>query len=195
MRIFRTVGGAVVLIVAGHLTSDALDAQAAPDYTIRQLSPPGEPASRVSGAWAVDPRGEWVAFVGDVESAGADAVYAMRRNGSDLHRLSPLSASGAIAELAFSPDGRRVLYRGDLEVDGLGEIWSVAPWESAAAAVKLNGALTGAGALYFRVPGWATGWPMWWTREPARRPGVCRSPVPARSACGSIRPRQETRRS
>jgi hypothetical protein len=129
----------------------ALPAQTPPDYAIRQLSPAGEPASRVSGSWAVDPRGEWVTFVGDVESAGADAVYAMRRNGSELHRLSPLAATGAIAQLAFSPDGRRVLYRGDLEVDGLVEIWSVAPWGSAASAVKLNGPLAGAGVLYFRV--------------------------------------------
>ena len=149
----RSLAALAVLQLAAALPGlGTLAAQEPPDYAIRQLSPSGEPASRVSGSWAVDPRGEWVAFVGDVESAGADAVYAMRRNGSDLHRLSPLAAAGAIAQLAFSPDGRRLLYRGDLEVDGLGEIWSVAPWESAAAAVKLNGALTGAGALYFRVP-------------------------------------------
>lgn len=141
-----------VCLIAATCAAPELLAQMAPNYAIRQLSPAGESASRVGNAWTVDPRGDWVAYVGDVEVAGAEAVYAMRRNGSELHRLSPLAASGAISDLAFSPDGRRVIYRGDLEVDGLAEIWSVAPWQSAASAVKLNGALTGAGALYFRVP-------------------------------------------
>lgn len=143
---------AALQIAAVLFGVEPLAAQAAPDYAIRQLSPEGEPGSRVANSWTVDPRGNWVAFVGDVETAGAEAVYAMRRNGSELHRLSPLGATGAIAQLDFSPDGRRVLYRGDLDVDGLGEIWSVAPWDAAAAAVKLNGAVTGAGVLYFRVP-------------------------------------------
>jgi len=149
-----TAGAARTVVVVFTLLSGtvALRAQAAPDYTIRQLSPSGEPASRVAESWALDPRGEWVAFVGDVESAGAEAVYAMRRNGSDLHRLSPLGATGAITQLDFAPDGRRIIYRGDLDVDGLGEIWSVAPWQSAAAAIKLSGPVTGAGVLYFRVP-------------------------------------------
>ncbi len=148
-----TITASLVLALAGALLgSGGLAAQAPPPYEIRQLSPSGEPASRVSSPWAIDPRGEWVAFIGDVEIAGAEAVYAMRRNGSDLHRLSPLGATGSIAQLAFSPDGRRVLYRGDLEVDGLGEIWSVAPWGSAAAAVKLNGPVSGDGVLFFRVP-------------------------------------------
>ena len=94
----RSLAALAVLQLAAALPGlGTLAAQEPPDYAIRQLSPAGEPASRVSGSWAVDPRGEWVAFVGDVESAGADAVYAMRRNGSDLHRLSPLAAAGAIA--------------------------------------------------------------------------------------------------
>ena len=38
-------------------------------------SPPGEAASSVTFQWRIDPRGEWVVFVGDVESAGAQAVY------------------------------------------------------------------------------------------------------------------------
>jgi Tol biopolymer transport system component len=151
---FRGAGttAAVLLFHLLLLATGPLAAQAAPDYSIRQLSPSGEPSSRVADPWAVDPRGEWVAFVGDVESAGAEAVYAMRRNGSDLHRLSPQGATGAITQIDFSPDGQRILYRGDLDVDGLGEIWSVAPWQSAAAAIKLSGAVAGAGVHYFRVP-------------------------------------------
>lgn len=152
MRSSSIVAIAAVQVVSFTLGIERLAAQEAPDYIRRQLSPAGEAASRVGGTWAIDPRGDWVAFVGDVEIAGAEAVYAMRRNGSALHRLSPLGATGAITQLAFSPDGRRILYRGDLEVDGLGEVWSVAPWDSAAAAVKVSGALTGAGVLFFRIP-------------------------------------------
>jgi len=152
MRKLSFVDAVRISLVLAAAQTPRILAQLPPDYAIRQLSPAGEPASRVGNAWTVAPHGDWVAYVGDVEVAGAEAVYAMRRNGSELHRLSPLAATGAISELAFSPDGRRVVYRGDLEVDGLSEIWSVAPWESAASAVKLNGALTGAGALYFRVP-------------------------------------------
>ena len=134
------------------LGGGALFAQSAPDYTIRQLSPNGESASRLSSTVAIDRRGEWVAFAGDVEFSGAEAVYAVRRNGSGLHRLSPYGALGAIVQVEFSADGRRVIYLGDLELNGRDEIWSVAPWSSAASAVKLNVAVTGFGVVGFRVP-------------------------------------------
>lgn len=143
---------AALLLVAGLASADALAAQAPPPYALRQLSPAGEPGSRVGTAWDIDPRGEWVAFAGDVELAGAEAVYAIRRNGSTLHRLSPYGAPGAITQLAFSPDGRRVIYAGDLELNGRREIWSVAPAGPAAAALKLNGPVTGAGVKFLRVP-------------------------------------------
>ncbi len=95
-----------------------------PDYAWRQFSPPGEAGSSVRYHWKIDPRGEWVVFVGDVENAGAEAVYAMRRNGAALYRLSAYGAPGSIAELLLSGDGRRVIYRGDLETDGRNELWS-----------------------------------------------------------------------
>ncbi len=143
---------AALQIALIQLGTGGLAAQEPPDYVRRQLSPDGETASRVSSPWEIDPRAEWVAFAGDVEITGAEAVYAVRRNGADLHRLSAYGALGVIGQLAFSPDGRRVLYRGDLEVDGRSELWSVAPWATAADAVKLNGPMTGAGVLFFRVP-------------------------------------------
>lgn len=152
MRKSCIAAAAALRIVAGHLIPEELAAQAAPDYTIRQLSPTGEPSSRVANAWTVAPKGDWVAYVGDVETAGAEAVYAMRRNGSELHRLSPLAATGAITQIDFSPDGRYVVYSGDLDVNGLNELWRVAPWETAASAVKLNQPVTGAGVLSFVVP-------------------------------------------
>ncbi len=141
----------VYLLAAVGATAGIL-AQAPPNYATRQLTPSGDPTSHVNWARLIDARGEWVVFVGDVEAAGAEAVYAIRRNGSDLHRLSPYGASGAISGLYLSRDGRRVLYQGDLEVDGLSEFWSVAPWGTAGAAEKLNVPVSGTGVGFLRIP-------------------------------------------
>ena len=139
-------------IAAGllHLAA-TVHAQTPPDYLVRQLTPSGDPASRVS-SWEIDPRGEWVAFVGDVESAGQEAAYAMRRNGSELRRLSSYGAPGTIDFLRFSPDGRRVLYAGDLETNGRRELWSVLLPGSAVSAVKLSLAVTGMGVVMTQLP-------------------------------------------
>ncbi len=122
-----------------------------PDYVRRQLSPPGEAASSVSFQWRIDPRGEWVVFIGDVESAGAQAVYSMRRNGAELHRLSPYSPAGTIGRLELSRDGRRVVYSGALETNGRPEVWSVPLAGTPAAAVKLNLPVIGEGVTFFTV--------------------------------------------
>jgi hypothetical protein len=148
MRNRRAAG--IAVLVGAVLGLGALGAEEPPDYLRRTLSPAGEPASRVNG-FAIDPRGEWVAFVGDVELAGADAVYAMRRNGADLHRLSAYGSFGGVTRVDFSADGRRVVYQGDLEVDGRSEIWSVVPWGSPATAVKLNVPVVGAGVGFLRL--------------------------------------------
>ncbi len=123
-----------------------------PDYAWRQLSPPGEVGSSVRSLWKIDPRGEWVVFVGDVENAGAEAVYAMRRNGAALYRLSAYGAPGSIAELLLSGDGRRVFYLGDLETDGRNELWSAPIPGTPASAVKLNVAVQGQGVEHWSVP-------------------------------------------
>jgi hypothetical protein len=124
-----------------------------PDYLRRQLSPTGEASSFVRSNALVDRRGEWIAFVGDVEDAGAEAVYSMRRNGSVLHRLSPYANLGSIKQLAATADGRGIVYYGDLETDGLDEIWTVPFWGTPASAVKLNLPVTGLGVqLLFVSP-------------------------------------------
>lgn len=122
-----------------------------PDYVRRQLSPAGEAASSVTFQWRIDPRGEWVVFIGDVENAGAEAVYSMRRNGGELHRLSPYAPAGTIERLELSQDGRRVVYSGALETNGLSEIWSAPLAGPPAAAVKLNLPVIGDGATSFFV--------------------------------------------
>lgn len=120
-----------------------------PPYVRRQLTPSGEAASAVSFRWLVDRRGEWVAFVGDVENAGAEAVYAMRRNGGELHRLSPYAPVGTVDRLEATADGRGVVYSGDLETNGLVEVWSAPFSGSPASAIKLNLPVTGVGVQYF----------------------------------------------
>lgn len=123
-----------------------------PDYLWRQLSPAGEPGSSVRFLWKADPRGEWVVFVGDVENTGAEAVYSRRRNGGELHRLSPYGPIGAVQSLEISTDGRFVIYRGDLEVAGLDELWSAPLAGTPASAVKLNLPVTGAGVVGSTMP-------------------------------------------
>ena len=118
-----------------------------PDYAWRQLSPAGEAGSNVRAWWEINPRGEWVTFVGDVENTGAEAVYAIRRNGATLHRLSPYGPAFAVADLDLSPDGRRVLYRGELETNGLSEAWSAPLAGAPTDAVKLNLPVVGYGVL------------------------------------------------
>ena len=145
----RVLRQAVVpaLVALTVLVSSVAEAQLSlpPNYVWRQLSPTGEAASSVSFLWRIDPRGEWVVFVGDVESAGAEAVYSMRRNGSDLHRLSPYAAAGTIETFELSPDGRRVIYSGAFETNGLTEVWSAPLAGPPAAAVKLNLPVIGEG--------------------------------------------------
>ncbi|MEO7975299.1 MAG: hypothetical protein ABIU84_17100, partial [Thermoanaerobaculia bacterium] len=119
-----------------------------PPYLRRQLTPTGEALSSVRFLWLVDRRGEWIAFIGDVEDAGAEAVYAMRRNGSALHRLSPYAPVGTVNRLELTADGRGVVYSGDLETNGLVEVWSAPFSGTPASAVKLNLPVTGAGVLY-----------------------------------------------
>lgn len=140
----------VYLLAAVGATAGIL-AQGPPNYDVRLFSPAGDPASEVTFSHLPDPRGEWIVFVGDVELSGAEAVYAQRRNGSDLHRLSVYAPLGTIGGFLFAADGRRVLYLADLDVDGLDELWSVEPWSSAASAIKLNVPVTGAGVLMMRA--------------------------------------------
>lgn len=138
--------------IAGILGTGPLAAQTIstpPDYLRRQLTPSGEAASSVSFRWLVDRRGEWVAFVGDVENAGAEAVYAMRRHGAELHRLSPYAPIGTVDRLELTADGRGVVYSGDLETNGLVEVWSAPFSGTPASAVKLNLPVTGVGVQFF----------------------------------------------
>lgn len=172
---------AAALVAAGAAPEPSVAEEPLP-YLVRQLTPSGEAASRVATSWALDPRGEWVAFVGDIEIAGADAVYALRRNGSAPHRLSPYAAANAIHKLGFSADGRQVIYQGDLEVDGQDEIWSVPPWGTVATAVKLNGAVTGAGVQTFALP--RTGDRIVYIAETAAGKGVWSVPAAGPAGAG-----------
>ncbi len=140
-------------VLAGALWTAQAAAQTIstpPPYVRRQLTPTGEALSSVSFRWLVDRRGEWVAFVGDVENAGAEAVYSMRRNGSELHRLSPYAPVGTVNRLELTADGR-VVYAGDLETNGLVEVWSAPLSGTPASAIKLNLPVTGDGVLYFYI--------------------------------------------
>ena len=128
-------GFAALLLVAGAAGGQL---SVPPNYEWRQMTPTGEAGSSTTYQWMVDPRGEWVVFVGDIENAGAYAVYSMRRNGSVLHRLSPYAPSGEIQNVRLTDDGRRVVYQGDLETDGLAELWSAPLDGTPASAVKLN---------------------------------------------------------
>ena len=73
----RAAGASLALATLLLLTAGTAHAQLSlpPDYVRRQLSPAGSSAPSVTFQWRIDPRGEWVVFVGDVESAGAQAVY------------------------------------------------------------------------------------------------------------------------
>lgn len=142
-----------LLVLTAHFAAGA-SAQLSlpPDYVWRQFSPPGEAGSAVRFLWKMDPRGEWVVFVGDVENTGAEAVYSRRRNGDELHRLSPYGPIGAVQSLELSADGRFVIYRGDLATAGLDELWSAPISGTPAGAVKLNLPVTGAGVSGSTLP-------------------------------------------
>lgn len=155
-----------------------------PDYVWRQFSPPGEAGSSVRFLWKVDPRGEWVVFVGDVENTGAEAVYSRRRNGAELHRLSAYGPVGAVQSLELSADGRFVIYRGDLETAGLDELWSTPIAGTPAAAVKLNLPVIGAGVSGSTLP--AAGGRIGYLAETASGVGFWSVPV-AGPAGSSVR--------
>ncbi len=153
-----------------------------PAYVRRQLTPSGEPASSLGFFWRVDRRGEWVAFVGDVETAGLEAVYALRRNGGALHRLSPYAPLGSVDRLELTADGRGVVYSGDLETEGLREVWSAPFSGTPAAAVKLNLAVVGGGVSYFMVG--ATSGRVLYLAETAAGKGLWSVPAAGPAAAG-----------
>jgi hypothetical protein len=153
-----------------------------PDYAWRQLSPAGEFGSSVSSVRRIDPRGEWVVFVGDVENDGSEAVYAMRRNGVALHRLSAFGAPGTIYSLELSGDGRRVVYRGDLETNGRDELWSAPLPGAPGSAVKLNIPVTGTGVLEWSIPG--SGDRLIYRAETAAGRGLWSVPIAGPAAAG-----------
>ena len=110
------------LLALAVLVPSAAEAQLSlpPDYAWRQFSPPGEAGSSVRFLWKMDPRGEWVVFVGDVENTGAEAVYSRSAGTAPaLHRLSAYGARWRFRPPPELGDGRFVLYRGDLETAGL----------------------------------------------------------------------------
>lgn len=147
----RTAPSTALVLALCFAAGAAAQLSLPPDYVRRQLSPAGEAASSVTFQWRIDPRGEWVVFIGDVENAGAEAVYSMRRNGGELHRLSPYAPAGTIERLELSRDGRRAVYSGALETNGLSEVWSTPLAGTPAAAVKLNLPVIGDGVSSFSI--------------------------------------------
>jgi Tol biopolymer transport system component len=95
--------------------------------------------------YTVSASGVWVAYRSDDIGSGLDALYAVRSNGGSP--AVQLAAQTGGAALGFSgyellPDGSRLVWRGDLETDGVEELFS-RPVAGGEPVVKLNHDLDG----------------------------------------------------
>lgn len=77
---------------------------------------------------AVADDSQYVVFSGDIDVENVTRLYSVPVSGGDVVTLSPNmgeDTSLAIDEFAISPDGSRVVFLGDLEVDGVVRLYSV----------------------------------------------------------------------
>lgn len=87
----------------------------------------------------ISPDGEWIVWVQDAEVNNAHALWAARRWGGPVKRLSGTLAPGDVFErVMFSPDSKYVLYTAAQEVSERFDLYTVPLLGTAADGVKLN---------------------------------------------------------
>ena len=103
--------------------------------------------SGTMGFFEISSDGSRVAYTADQDSPGVVELYSVPSNASaaPIKLSPPIVAGGTIfADFLITPDGARVVYRGDQDVDNVNELYSV-PLDGSAAAVQLNGTLVAGG--------------------------------------------------
>jgi len=123
-------------------------------FTVRVEDPDGRSAER---GFAIETARRYVVYEANQDQTGVDELYAVDVSGAApgaavrLH--APLTTTADItsstgSDPIYSPDGRRVVYLADANVDGAEELFVVdlAAASLAASAVRVNTALPGAAA-------------------------------------------------
>jgi len=89
-----------------------------------------------------------VVFLGDVATTGIDELFQVPIDGSIAHsRISAATmvAGGNVYEFRISPDGVRVAFTADADVDNQYELWSVAT--NGGAVAKISGSMVSGGSV------------------------------------------------
>ena len=147
--------GVRVVFSADRATVNLIDLWSAPlapsatAPTITRLSPTfANVFQRVAG-FHISPTAPYtVVFRGDVLTATNDELFSVPINGSSAAvRISQSSmvTGGDVYDFHISPDGTRVLFSADAEIDGRFELWSVAP--SGGAIAKVSGTMVSGGSV------------------------------------------------
>jgi Tol biopolymer transport system component len=92
--------------------------------------------------------GETVAFI--ASSSVGNNLYTVRSDGGPLHAITGPNPASVVTMYRFTPDGQRVVFRGDFEVDGRNELFS-APTTSTGTATKISGTLVSGGQVDERL--------------------------------------------
>lgn len=107
-------------------------------------------------SFVLSPDGTYVVFRGDLEVDERFELWSVPVEGpasaaQKLH-ATPIGNGDVFDDFRISADSERVIFRGDLPVDELNELWS-APLDGAEAAVKLNPVATPGGDVFlFDLP-------------------------------------------
>jgi Tol biopolymer transport system component len=138
-----------VLYVTSQDVADQNDLYLAPisDGPSVKLSGPVFPGGDVIGdGYQFSPDGNFVVYSAEANHISTEELFIVPRTGGTPIQLNgPIVANGDVSDddLRFSPDGSRVFYRADQEIDGVSEFYSVAP--TGGTPVKLNGTLAPGG--------------------------------------------------
>jgi Tol biopolymer transport system component len=105
--------------------------------------------------YAVSNDGRWVVYRTDDYGSGLEALYSVPTSGSTAPVMLAAQTGGAplaFDEFAITPDSARVVWRGDLQTDGVHEIFSRVI-DGGTSAVKLNHPLDGWAVHEFQISG------------------------------------------
>jgi Tol biopolymer transport system component len=93
-------------------------------------------------AYEVSPNNAWVVFISDHEFSDRFELYSVPIEGpaSAIRKLNPSLGvdNGRVLDFQISPDSSRVIYRVDVEADGLAELYSAPISGQGSPVVKLN---------------------------------------------------------
>ncbi|MEO7974686.1 MAG: hypothetical protein ABIU84_13975, partial [Thermoanaerobaculia bacterium] len=131
----RPLTSSAVLVVA--LAGSFLPSSAQPEAVRKRLLGPGTASSDVANDASFSPDGEWVVARWTFPNEYNRSLYAVRRDGSQMHQISSDTSAVDVDSFVITPDSRYVVYAALLLADDRMELRSV-PISGPAVNVRLS---------------------------------------------------------